>query len=88
MLTNTILYPLKGVVRLLEECNVQIAGKKVTVIGRSQVVGQPVAALLQNRDATVTVVHSKTDIAMAKKLSQGGLPFQVVKALQVGVLRH
>lgn len=39
---------------------VPIAGRKVCVIGRSNIVGMPAALLLQRRDATVTIVHSKT----------------------------
>lgn len=50
----------KGVVRLLEEYNVGIAGKNAVVIGRSNIVGKPVALMLLNRDATVMVCHSKT----------------------------
>ncbi len=45
---------------LLKSENFQIAGKRAVVIGRSNIVGMPVAHLLQNEDATVTVCHSKT----------------------------
>ncbi len=38
----------------------QIAGKRAVVVGRSNIVGTPAAQLLQRRDATVTVVHSRT----------------------------
>ena len=38
----------------------QIAGKKAVVIGRSNIVGLPAALLLQRRDATVTIIHSRT----------------------------
>lgn len=38
----------------------EIAGKKAVVVGRSNIVGMPVALLLTNRDATVTVLHSRT----------------------------
>ncbi len=50
----------KGVIRLLEEYKVGIAGKNAVVIGRSNIVGKPVALMLLNRNATVTVCHSKT----------------------------
>ncbi len=50
----------KGVIRLLEEYRIGIAGKNAVVIGRSKIVGRPTALLLLNRDATVTVCHSKT----------------------------
>jgi methylenetetrahydrofolate dehydrogenase (NADP+)/methenyltetrahydrofolate cyclohydrolase len=49
-----------GVIRLLEECGVQIAGTNAVVLGRSNIVGMPVALLLVHRDATVTVCHSRT----------------------------
>jgi 5,10-methylene-tetrahydrofolate dehydrogenase/methenyl tetrahydrofolate cyclohydrolase len=39
---------------------VPIAGKNAVVVGRSNIVGLPAALLLQNRDATVTIVHSRT----------------------------
>ncbi|MBI2176032.1 bifunctional methylenetetrahydrofolate dehydrogenase/methenyltetrahydrofolate cyclohydrolase FolD [Candidatus Woesearchaeota archaeon] len=50
----------KGVIRLLEEYKIEILGKNAVVIGRSNIVGKPVALMLLNRDATVTVCHSKT----------------------------
>ena len=49
-----------GVMRLLEEYGVQIAGKNAVVLGRSNIVGKPMASLLLNADATVTIAHSKT----------------------------
>ncbi len=42
-----------------------IAGKRAVVVGRSNIVGLPAALLLQNRDATVTMVHSRTPNAQA-----------------------
>ena len=50
----------KGCIRLLEASGVEIAGKNAVVIGRSQIVGLPVAKLLLDRNATVTICHSKT----------------------------
>ena len=50
---------------LLERSGVQISGKRAVVIGRSNIVGTPAALLLQQRDATVTVVHSRTRDAQA-----------------------
>ncbi|GIL73069.1 hypothetical protein Vretimale_4688 [Volvox reticuliferus] len=50
----------KGCIELLERMKVPISGRKACVIGRSNIVGMPVALLLQRRDATVTIVHSKT----------------------------
>lgn len=45
---------------LLDHYGVSLRGKRVTVIGRSLVIGKPVSMLLQARDATVTMCHSKT----------------------------
>lgn len=50
----------KGILVLLKEANVDLAGKNAVVIGRSDIVGSPVASLLKNANATVTVVHSKS----------------------------
>jgi methylenetetrahydrofolate dehydrogenase (NADP+) / methenyltetrahydrofolate cyclohydrolase len=49
-----------GVIRMLEHYGAGIAGKHAVVVGRSNVVGKPVAMLLLERDATVTICHSKT----------------------------
>jgi len=50
----------KGIIRLLEEYNIEIAGKNAVVVGRSNIVGKPMAAMLLNRSATVTVCHTLT----------------------------
>lgn len=50
----------KGIIRLLDEYHVDLKGKNALVIGRSILVGNPVAQLLLQRDATVTIAHSKT----------------------------
>jgi methylenetetrahydrofolate dehydrogenase (NADP+) / methenyltetrahydrofolate cyclohydrolase len=50
----------KGVIKLLNHYKVSIAGSRAVVINRSNLVGRPLANLLLNRDATVTVCHSKT----------------------------
>ena len=49
-----------GIIKLLEEGNVEIAGKKAVVLGRSQIVGLPISKLLLDRNATVTICHSRT----------------------------
>lgn len=49
-----------GCIVLLERCGIQIDGKRAVVLGRSNIVGLPMALLLQERNATVTVVHSRT----------------------------
>lgn len=47
-------------IEILDHYGIPLQGKKATVVGRSRVVGKPVSAMLQNRDATVTMCHSKT----------------------------
>ena len=49
-----------GIIELLDRERVQIAGRHAVVIGRSDIVGKPMALLLLHRDATVTVCHSRT----------------------------
>ena len=49
-----------GVMRLLEHAGVPLAGRNAVVIGRSNIVGKPVALLLLQKDATVTICHSKS----------------------------
>ncbi|WXC43917.1 hypothetical protein SNK03_003644 [Fusarium graminearum] len=50
----------KGCMILLKESGIDLKGKNAVVLGRSDIVGSPVSYLLRNADATVTVVHSKT----------------------------
>jgi len=49
-----------GCMRLLREAGVELAGKNAVVVGRSNLVGKPIAALLLAENATVTIAHSKT----------------------------
>lgn len=49
-----------GCIVLLDESNIPISGAEAVVVGRSNIVGLPVAMLLQKRDATVTICHSRT----------------------------
>jgi methylenetetrahydrofolate dehydrogenase (NADP+) / methenyltetrahydrofolate cyclohydrolase len=49
-----------GIMELLERSGIAIAGQRAVVIGRSDIVGKPMAMLLLQRDATVTICHSKT----------------------------
>lgn len=50
----------KGILLLLDEYNIELNGKHVVVIGRSNLVGKPVAQMLLKRNATVTMCHSHT----------------------------
>jgi len=49
-----------GVMEILKRSNIPVAGQEAVVVGRSDIVGKPVAMLLLNANATVTVCHSKT----------------------------
>lgn len=49
-----------GIIRLLEEYNIEIEGKRAVVVGRSNIVGKPMMLSLLNKNATVTICHSKT----------------------------
>ena len=51
----------KGIVRLLEAYTIETEGKHVVIVGRSTILGKPLAALFLNRNATVTICHSKTE---------------------------
>ena len=58
----------KAVVKILDYNDINIAGKNVVIIGRSNIVGKPLAQMLTNRHATVTLAHSKTDKLYLNKL--------------------
>lgn len=51
----------KGIMRLLEAYAVPLSGKHAVVVGRSPILGKPMAMMLLNANATVTICHSKTD---------------------------
>ena len=58
----------KGIIDLLDEYKIKIEGSQVVVIGRGTLVGKPMANLLTNRNASVTICHSKTkDISLYTK---------------------
>jgi len=61
-----------GCMVLLEEAGIDPAGKKAVVVGRSNIVGKPVAVLLLNKNATVTICHSKTP-DLAAETRQGDI---------------
>jgi len=50
----------KGVIKMIESTGVPIEGKRAVVLGRSNIVGKPLALMLLQRNATVTICHSKT----------------------------
>lgn len=50
----------KGIIRLLDEYKIEIEGKHIVIVGRGNIVGKPLINTMLNRNATVTVCHSKT----------------------------
>ncbi|WKF84424.1 bifunctional 5,10-methylenetetrahydrofolate dehydrogenase/5,10-methenyltetrahydrofolate cyclohydrolase [Lacticaseibacillus pantheris] len=50
----------RGIMKLLDFYNVPLAGKRAVILGRSNIVGKPMAAMLLHADATVTIAHSRT----------------------------
>lgn len=50
----------KGILTLMQESQINVSGKQVVIIGRSMIVGKPLAMLLTNHNATVTLCHSQT----------------------------
>ena len=49
-----------GIIKMLEEYNIDLCGKNVVILGRSNIVGKPLLHCLLNKNATVTICHSKT----------------------------
>jgi methylenetetrahydrofolate dehydrogenase (NADP+)/methenyltetrahydrofolate cyclohydrolase len=49
-----------GVMAMLDECKIQIEGRRAVIVGRSNLVGRPLSLLLMHRHATITVCHSRT----------------------------
>lgn len=62
MTGNTVFPPCTpfGVMRMLDYCKVKIAGQNAVIVGRSNIVGKPMAMMLLQKDATVTICTSKT----------------------------
>jgi methylenetetrahydrofolate dehydrogenase (NADP+)/methenyltetrahydrofolate cyclohydrolase len=62
MLNETSLFPCTpaGILALLDRYRIEVTGMNAVVVGRSFIVGKPIAAMLTNRNATVTICHSKT----------------------------
>lgn len=51
----------QGIMRILESYNIELSGKHAVVVGRSPILGKPMALMLLNANATVTICHSKTE---------------------------
>ena len=91
----------KGIIRLIKETGVDIEGKNAVIVGRSNLVGKPVALLLLLENATVTICHSKTknlpkicrqaDILVAAVGQPGMITAEMVKegavVIDVGINR-
>ena len=90
-----------GVIKMLEEYNIDIEGKNAVVLGRSNIVGKPMSQCLLNKNATVTICHSKTkninditknaDIIVAaigkKEFVKGDMVKEGEVAIDVGINR-
>lgn len=79
----------KGIIRMLKGSGVALAGKRAVVIGRSRIVGKPLALLLLNEDCTVTICHSKT-VGMGAITSQADIVCVAVgkpKTLRAGMVK-
>ncbi|MEK7678690.1 MAG: bifunctional methylenetetrahydrofolate dehydrogenase/methenyltetrahydrofolate cyclohydrolase FolD [Deltaproteobacteria bacterium] len=70
MIGNPTLQPCTpyGIMKLIESTGIEISGKEAVIIGRSNIVGKPMAMMLLRRNATVTICHSKTN-DLAKKVA-------------------
>ena len=90
----------KGIIAILDEYGIEIEGKKAVVVGRSNLVGRPVAQRLLDRNATVTTCHSKTknlseitktaDIlvsAVGKQIIKSGMVKEGAVVIDVGISR-
>jgi methylenetetrahydrofolate dehydrogenase (NADP+)/methenyltetrahydrofolate cyclohydrolase len=51
-----------GIMRILEHYKIEISGKNAVVVGRSPILGKPMAMMLLNKNVTVTICHSRTTI--------------------------
>jgi methylenetetrahydrofolate dehydrogenase (NADP+)/methenyltetrahydrofolate cyclohydrolase len=73
-----------GIIELLDDNGIEIRGTNACVVGRSQIVGRPMAQLLLQRDATVTICHSRTrDLASVTRTAD----LLVVAIGRVGFIR-
>ena len=70
----------QGCIDMLEHADVDTKGKDVVVVGRSNIVGKPVAALLTQKDATVTICHSRTENIKEKLLNADIIVLAIGKA--------
>ena len=50
----------KGIIKLIDSINIDLCGKRIVIVGRSNIVGLPISKLCLDRNATVTICHSKT----------------------------
>ena len=73
----------KGIIKLLEEYKIKISGENVVIVGRGNIVGHPLSLAMLNKDATVTIAHSKTNNLkdITKKadilISATGIPYLI-----------
>lgn len=77
-----------GVVRLIESTGQPIEGRRAVVVGRSDIVGKPMAALLLQRNATVTIAHSRTADLDAMTREADILVAAVGRPLMIGAVKE
>ena len=90
----------QGIIMLLDEYNIPIQGANAVIIGRSNIVGKPVAQMLLQRNATVTIAHSYTksleniiktaDIvisAVGKKVVRCKMVYEISTLIDVGIFK-
>lgn len=58
----------RGIIDYLRDCGFEFKGKYAVIIGRSEIVGKPMAQMLLNEDCTVSIIHSKTDKVVMENL--------------------
>lgn len=75
----------RGVKELLEYYKIDLNGKHVVVVGRSMLVGKPIAVFAENQNATVTVCHSKTSDLMAETKQADILIVAAGKPMLIGI---
>jgi len=73
----------KGIMTMIERSNISLKGKKALVIGRSNIVGKPVAMMLLKEHATVTIAHSRTENLKAECLAADIIVAAVGKAKMI-----
>ena len=80
----------QGIMRLLAHYNIELEGRHAVVVGRSPILGKPMAMMMLAANATVTICHSRTrDLeALVGQADVEGIHVEAVRAVRVGVLER